>query len=564
MLRKLLPVLLAGTVCAQDLPTYELTEFTVVAPSLRMQTSVVQADAMRSAKPMDLAAILSAKLPAAALSRKGPLAGDLLLRGMSRDNVLITVDNNKTFCACPNRMDPPAFHVSSQQIGSVEIRTGPFSVDEGGTIGGRVAVETKSPSGEDELGGYAYTGSFDYLAGGFSGSQSLWQDTRFSLGIHHQSGAPFEDGDGVCFTDLPGTNYRVDYRDKDAFKVTTFEGKIHHPLGSRTDLTFRYGYQDASDVLYPGLRMDAPKDEMQRASIKVRHTADTVWADHWELGISLSRVDHVMDDALRETINNPPPPNPASGMFVPRGYFMKTEAQSAYAGAYFKAFKSYGESSALRYGVDLQRRAWDADNIIGNLRNDMLPDTLIDQFGIWAVHEQVRGPWAFELGARIDFSRSRAREDLGHIRTIRGITTNRQDDLLPSVYGMISLDATEGLNLYSGIGYGSRSPDPQERYMNLDRPMGSDWVGNPDLDPVGNLEWQSGFRWQGESFVPKGSAFLAWLDDLVYLEKLTGLNATSYANIDARLYGFSIDAERALSDAFSVNADSRLATGGET
>lgn len=30
--------------------------------------------------------------------------------------------------------------------------------------------------------------------------------------------------------------------------------------------------------------------------------------------------------------------------------------------------------------------------------------------------------------------------------------------------------------------------------MNLDRPMGSDWVGNPDLDPMHNLEWQSGFN----------------------------------------------------------------------
>lgn len=533
------------------MPVYELEEYTVVAPSLRMPVSTVHQDAMHSAKPMDLAAILSSQLPAAALSRRGPLAGDLVLRGLSRDNVLITVDNNKTYCACPNRMDPPAFHVSSQQIESVEIRTGPFSVDGGASIGGRVAVSTKSPDSEEANEAYAYAGSFDYWAGGLSGGWQLSDRNRLTAGLHHQRGGVFEDGDGVRFTELAGTNYLDDRSGDDAFRVTTLEAKLDHAFNPETTLKLNFGYQDACDVLYPGLRMDAPKDRMHRGAIELHKEVNTPWADHWEAGLAFSYVDHEMDDALRQSINN------MGGMYAPRGYFMRTEAQSGYIGARFQALKEHGDNAVFRYGADLQRRTWNADNEIGMLENDMLPDLSTDQFGIWGVRESIQGPWALELGARLDFARSRASEALSQIQAVRNTDKNRRDDLMPSAYIMLSRDMSDALNIYSGLGYATRPPDPQERYMNLDKPgMNPDWVGNPDLDPVHNLEWQSGFSWQArEDLSLKGSAFYAWLDDMIYLEQLTTpIPATSYTNIDARLYGFSLDGEWTASDTLTLKA----------
>lgn len=542
--------LFAAALQAQEMPVYELEEYTVVAPSLRMPSTTIHQEAMRSAKPMDLAAILSAELPAAALSRKSPLAGDLVLRGLSRDNVLITVDSNKTYCACPNRMDPPAFHVSSQQIESVEVRTGPFSVDGGASIGGRVAVQTKSPSSEDETEAYGYTGSFDYWAGGLSGGWQLSENDRLTAGLHHQRGGVYEDGDGVRFTELAGTNYLDDRSGEDAFRVTTLEAKLEHAFNPTTILNLNFGYQDASDVLYPGLKMDAPKDRMHRGAIQLSKEVNAPWADHWEAGFAFSRVDHEMDDALRQSSNN------MGGVFVPRGYFMLTEAQSGYTAAQFETLKEQGDNAVFRYGADLQRRTWNADNEIGMLENDMLPDVYTDQFGIWGVRESMKGPWAFELGARLDFARSRAKEELTQIQAVRGSDSNRQDDLMPSAYAMLSRDMSESLNLYTGLGYASRPPDPQERYMNLDKPgLNPEWVGKPDLDPVHNLEWQSGFSWQAGDLALKGSAFYAWLDDLVYLEQLAAPNkATSYTNIDARLYGFSLDGEWTASETITLKA----------
>jgi iron complex outermembrane receptor protein len=128
-----------------------------------------------------------------------------------------------------------------------------------------------------------------------------------------------------------------------------------------------------------------------------------------------------------------------------------------------------------------------------------------------------------------------------------GTSSNEQTDLLPSAYALVSRELQDTLTGYAGLGFASRVPDPQERYMNLNRPMANpDWVGNPDINPVQNLELQGGLRWQEEALDAEISVFHAWLYDYIYLASL-GANpptlpggATTYENIDARIYGASV------------------------
>jgi iron complex outermembrane receptor protein len=543
----------ALSVLAQNeaMPVYELESFLVVAPNLWMPEKSFSRDSIASAKPVDLAAILSSKLPAAALTRKGPLAGDIVLRGFSRDNVTITVDDNKTFCACPNRMDPPAFHVSSQQIESISVRTGPFSVDQGSSIGGQIAVRTTAPAAEPFARGYGYTGSFDYYSAGITGGLEL-TDALFGLGgLYYQRGGVYADGSGTRFTELPGLNYRPSYIDATAFEVVNAEVKTAYTFDNDGSLTLSYAVQDSSDVLYPGLRMDAPKDIMHRASIAYRLPVEGVIADSVEASLAFSHVDHDMQDRFRTSLFN------MGGAFVGRGYFMRTEATSSFLGGRIDFGKELGAEAFLRYGVDLKRRTWDADNVIGAMTNDMLPDTVTDGGGVWGVYERQQGDWAFEAGLRLDVSHSEAREDISFLQGVRGSSSNAQTDLLPSLYALVSRDLGESLNAYAGLGFASRTPDPQERYMNLDRPLAnSDWVGNPDLDPVQNLELQGGLRWGGDTFDAEVSVFHAWLSDYIYLAKLNvgPGGATTYENIDARIYGTAASAGWNLADSLRLEA----------
>ncbi len=524
----------------EAMPIYELESFVVVAPNLWQPETSLDRGGIGSAKPLDLAAILSSKLPTAAFTRKGPLAGDIVLRGFGRDNVAFTVDNNKTFCACPNRMDPPAFHVSSQQIETIRVRTGPFSVNQGSSVGGQIAVRTTEPSGDNFARFYGYAGSFDYFSSGATGGLNL-SDRLYGLGgLYYQRGGVYEDGSGTRFTELPGLNYRPEYRDGDAFEVLNFEVKASYILDDAASLTLSYAHQDASDVLYPGLQMDAPEDTMNRASIAYRRTVDWGIADSMEASLAFSQVDHDMRDGFRTSLNN------MGGAFASRGYFMRTEAQSGYLGGRLDLSKQFSHEALLRYGVDLQRREWDADNIIGMQRNDMLPDTVTDGGGLWAVYEKQRGQWAVETGLRLDVRQSKARADISFLQNAVGSSSNEQTDLLPSAYALVSRELHDTLTGYAGLGYASRVPDPQERYMNLNRPVANpDWVGNPDINPVQNLELQGGLRWQEEALDAEISIFHAWLYDYIYLARL-GANpptlpggATTYENIDARIYGAS-------------------------
>lgn len=523
---------------SEAMPVYELEPLLLVAPNVWIPDADIHRSRISSAKPVDLAAILSSQLPEAALTRKGPLAGDIVLRGFSRDNVIITVDDNKTFCACPNRMDPPAFHVSSQQIETISVRSGPFSVDQGGSVGGTVAVQTTAPSTTAFLRGYGYYGSYDYLAGGMTMGYPLSDSLSALGGFYHQRGGVYEDGSGVRFTQLPGSNYQAEFVDETAFDVFTAEAKAAYKLGEKGSVVVNYAIQDARDVLYPGLRMDAPSDTMNRASVALRLPIDSAIADELEGSLAFSHVDHDMQDSFRTSANN------MGGAFVARGYFMRTQAKSAYVGGRLELSKSLEADTYVRYGADVKRRYWDANNIIGNMRNDMLPDTLTESVGIWSVYEYRSGEWAFESGMRLDISRSKARESIAFLQGVRGTSTNHRSDVLPSVYALVSRDMTPSLNSFAGLGLASRTPDPQERYMNLNRPAAnSDWVGNPDLDPVYNLEAQGGMRWNSLKWDAQITAFHAWLMDYVYLARLNvGAGATSYENIDARLYGLSMDA----------------------
>ncbi len=522
----------------------DLAPMVIVAPNVPTVETAIPGNTIRSAKPIDLASILAAEMPAAALSRKSPLAGDLVLRGMSRDNVLITVDDASSFCACPNRMDPPAFHVSSQQIESVRIRTGPFTVEQGGTVGGALFVKTTSPSNEPFARAYAFMGSHDYHAAGLTLGSPLTDDNWFTVGgVYYQDGNVYQDGDGTLFTQLPGTNYLPEYVDGKSFEVISADAKVSYDLSDKGVVNINYGYQNAKNVLYPGLKMDSPSDVMNRASIGISKPLQTSWADEWSASFAYSNVEHDMVDSFRTSSQMNP-------MFAARGYMMRTIAESLSLGARINAKKTW-ENSHLRYGSDLKRRIWDADNVLGPNTNDMLPDVAVDTLGFWAVYEARLADIAWESGVRVDFSTSEARDNIDFVQEIRGTDTNKRNDVLPSAYVMGSKEFENNWSLYGGLGFATRTPDAQERYMNLDRPMmNPDWVGNPDLDPTHNTEIQFGTRWADEKSSFSASVFHAWLDDYIYLHRFTNgmRQATSYANIDARLYGFSLDASTNTTD----------------
>jgi iron complex outermembrane receptor protein len=241
--------------------------------------------------------------------------------------------------------------------------------------------------------------------------------------------------------------------------------------------------------------------------------------------------------------------NPA---FIKRGYMMRTESETAYFGLMVDARKEL-DTGVLSYGLAFMERQWDADNVIMMLENDMLPNVLVRSAGIWTVMEKAFDAWTYEVGLRLDYASSRARDDISFVNAIQQTSTNKVDDLLGSSYLLMNYLMDQKSSLFFGLGHGERLPDPQERYLNLNRPIGKpDWVGNPDLEPVSNTEIQLGGRYQADGVTASMSLFHAWLQDYIYLTSIHTADtiATTYENIDARLYGVAFDFSMELADSW--------------
>ena len=158
-------------------------------------TKRVSTKEIKFTRQSDLAEILSETLPEITLVRSSGVGSDIILRGFERDNLNILIDGAKVHGACPNRMDPPAMHISSNQIKEIKVNEGPFDVANFGGIGGLIEVNTKEP--REEFAGElsAHIGSFEYSKASLNvegGNDKL----KLLVGYSREESAQYEDGDG--------------------------------------------------------------------------------------------------------------------------------------------------------------------------------------------------------------------------------------------------------------------------------------------------------------------------------------------------------------------------------
>ena len=178
-----------------------IQKITVEADGDKTDVKSVSADEIvKFSRQSDLGEMLSQTLPEITHVRASAVGNDIILRGFKKDNINVTIDDAKVCGACPNRMDPPAMHVSSSQIASVEVQEGPFDVTQAGSLGGAINVVTKDPQKGVHGEVSATLGSFDYRkigatleAGNDAVQRWRWQD-------HGRTDRSYfcQSDDGIC------------------------------------------------------------------------------------------------------------------------------------------------------------------------------------------------------------------------------------------------------------------------------------------------------------------------------------------------------------------------------
>ena len=470
--------------------------------------------------------------------RKAAIANDVVLRGLQGADLNVLIDGHRLYGACPNSMDPPAFHVDFSEVARVDVAKGPFDMKNQGGLGGVVNIVTEQPrSGRHGMASVA-AASDGYVNPSLTGS--LGGDRISALaGYAYRQGGVYDDGSGQPF--IAGANYRPGVDRMSAFAAHTAWSRLAWRAGEGKTVGASYTHQDAGRVLYPYLLMDALSDIADRASVSFE--AADLAAGWTQLAVRAyyTSVSHWMTDQYRVSADN-----------AFRGYSMGTDAATETIG-------SRGEAQwrGITAGGEAFHRRWDTETTMAGQRyvpQYPLANATITSAGLFGEHTRTLGAAGrLDIGARLDHVASRTDAlplNQALYRAYHREASTSHDDVLPAAKARVSWKGSSGLHLAGGLGFSSRAPDQLERYYALRR-MGTDWVGNPGLDPTGNLGLDVELGMTRGAWHASANVFAYGVDDYIVVVNaprlgvepgVMNLQARSYDNVDALLRGVEIKA----------------------
>ncbi len=489
--------------------------------------------------------------------RKGGIANDVVLRGFSGKDLNVLIDGQRLYGACPNHMDPAAFHVDFSEVDRVEAAKGPFDIRNQGSLGGVLNIITRNaePGVHGSL--ILSSGAAGYInpSGTFS-----WggRDVSVLGGFSYRRSRPYADPSGQPFTAY--ANYLPGAGESAAFKAGSGWARVALTPGPGQLLQLSYTRQEADHVLYPYLQMDAVYDHTDRLNLAYDLEPSRGPWQALRLKAYFSRVGHWMTDAFRLT-----------ALDKPRDYSMGTLARSDVQGAKVEA-----ETAHWTYGLEAYRRGWDARTEMAGMSyapQYSIPDARTLSLGGFADYRtDLTSRLGLAAGVRFDLARSaadaaRANTDLYFAyHSTRSLAAN---DAFPSGHLQLDYELAAGLDLGLGLGHTVRIPDVRERYFALKR-AGSDWVGNPDLAVSRNSGLNVFLSYQAGSLSLRGDVFYNGIRDYVTIVDQAKVNAVAgimnthartYENVDARIAGLETQATWTFAPGWSILASAAYVRG---
>lgn len=507
-----------------------IQKITVEASAPKADGKNIVADEMvKFSRQSDLGEMLSGSLPEITHVRTSAIGNDIVLRGFKKDNINVTIDDAKICGACPNRMDPPAMHVSSSQIANVEVQEGPFDVTQFGSLGGAINVVTKDPSKSLHTEVSATLGSYDYrkisttVEGGNDAVQAL-------IGYSRETSSQYKDGDGKTLTQqadnasMAVQRYSTAHKNDDAYERENFWAKIVGNIGDNQKLTLSYFGDRADNVLYPRYGMDALKDDTDMFKAKYQLFALGEYSDELSIEAYHSKVEHDMGNDFRAFM--------VSSVSLVDATIKGVRAENT---------ASIAETE-ITFGLDLSKRNWNGTK--GTRANPytiiQLPDADTENIGVYAKALKTLGSLDLSGGLRYDDTTIDADQSL------TGMSTTKDRDytnVSANVLGRYHYSANG--NFFVGAGQSSRVPDARELYFA--------GAGNTNLNETINREIDMGIEHTLGNLHLKGTLFYSDLKDYIYAYKVVG-STTSFANIDARIVGGDITADYALNKEWTIES----------
>ncbi|HIE53995.1 MAG TPA: TonB-dependent receptor, partial [Chromatiaceae bacterium] len=406
-------------------------------------------------------------------------------------------------------------------------------VENFGTLSGTVTVTTREPERGFHSDVDLSVGSWEHFKGAATltgGGDRIRALATISLEESNQ----YKDGDGNDFAEQikaydPNTpaGYQPLYDNLKAYEKNSFLGKLDFDITADQVLKLSYTANRSDEVLYPSSPMDALYDDSDLFTLNYGISRLGQWSEELNFEYYYSSVDHPMSNLYRLSSG----PDSANEKI----HHLKTKMQ----GAKIKNRMTLSDGTMLLVGLDFSRRNWDgkfegkgmASMIDGFVSIDDVDTT---NRAIFVEAEKSFANVNLRIGARYDDT---------SIEPAGKQPSNDYTGFGAFVFGTWAI--TETSSLFAGIGRSQRVPDARELYIRMPV-MGGMTIGNPDLDQTTNHEIDLGMEMDSDQFYLKAKVFYSWLDNFIFYNDSKGMYR--FENMDATLYGFSIDGNWSFTD----------------
>ncbi|MEO1084678.1 MAG: TonB-dependent receptor, partial [Acidobacteriota bacterium] len=436
--------------------------------------------------------------------RRGSVNLEPTLRGLQEEQIATLVDGTRTFAAGPARMDSNLSHVGVHSTAGVSVVKGPYALAWGAGALSAIDLRTHRPSfGEAVNGslgaGYGDNGErTDAHASVRGGGERVY----YALSAGRRDGGDFEDGDGV---EIPGD-----------YTSTETRWRVGTQLGGAWSLDYSGGYQEQSDIDYPGRLLDATYFYARSHALELRRTGDDAEV---MLQLYANRKDHLMNNDEKPTGRD------MAGRTPPFALDIDLPTESNTAGGRFRVdFAPRGET-AWSAGADYYQVEQTASRTVARRSNGFVifrdivwPDAEIEDLGGWAQVTHRTGRTRIGATLRLDAVDATAGETSDFFRAnVAGDLDQSETHVSAAVSAAVELDGP--WTLEGGVGRAVRTATTLERYS--DRfpatkfQIAAEFMGNPELDPETSHELNLGLHYRTARLSAAVEGFYRQIDDYI-------------------------------------------------
>ncbi|MGO3183848.1 MAG: TonB-dependent receptor [Aequorivita sp.] len=395
--------------------------------------------------------------------KRGAYAWEPLLNNMSTERSIVTIDGMHIFGACTDKMDPVTAYVESNNLSSIDVKSGQEGSLHGATVAGSIDLKRKStPFSIYKKWKGAYQTGFE-----FNNKQ------LFNLGnISYASNKFVADGSisyrkAQNYSD--GNNKEVNH--SQYTKLNASLGFVFK-TGALSSLRVDAIFDQAKDVGFPALPMDLWLSRAIITSASYKQLFEEGLLRVWESKIYFNGIEHYMDDTTRpENLVHMDMPGWSntygllSKVNLKNGFFASEIQLNAYNNLSTAEMRMYPQDRSERTmfayswpSVTTRFGGISANNSLNVSENGTV--NIGASLGVHYNHSKyVEFNWIFHPG-----------------------TPQEKTRILPSLHASYALNFNN-FNFSVGGGYGHRAPSVSEGYgyyiyNSFDR---YDYIGNPNL-----------------------------------------------------------------------------------